>query len=161
MNEIQLLREQLAAERRHVREVAAACAAAYRLAPVRPADAALGRLRRAGCEYLGCVLGWFEERDARLRAYSATSCGDAGRRALEVLGTLAAEGEARAGWEALCDLINGPWDGQRSASAALLDSLAHVADWRAVAAIDADSIYRERALYAQVRAALPPGVALA
>ena len=160
MNEIQLLREQLAAERRHVREVAAAGAAAHRLAPAGPDAAALGRLERACCEYLGCVLGWFEERDARLRAHGATTGGDAGRRALEMLGTLAAHGEARA-WEGLREIIHGPWDAQRSASAALLDSLAHVADWRTVAALDADSIYRERALYAQVRAALPPGVALA
>ena len=58
MNEIRLIRVQLATERLHVGAVATACAAAWSGA----AD-----LRAAGSDYLLCVLGWFDERDGRLR----------------------------------------------------------------------------------------------
>ncbi len=170
MNEIELLRNQLAAERRHVREVATACAAAHASAPQGPGDAALETLRRACGEYLACVLGWFDRRDERLaELYAQHPPPEAGRTALAALGLaghgrealerLGQPGPARESWQALARFINGPWDARRGAIEALLVSNPRVADWRAFGAIDADSVCQERALYARVRAALPPGSA--
>jgi hypothetical protein len=171
MNEIELLRTQLATERRHVREVASACAAAH-LAPAAPAGAALEALRGACTEYLGCVLDWFDRRDERLGELCARlPAGDAGRRALaaldlsgrgrEALERLQHGGPAHESWQALAQFIHGAWDARRGAIEAALASHRRVADWRTFARVDADSVSRERALYARVRAALPAGVELA
>ena len=168
MNEIELLRSQLASERRRVREIASACAAAHRGAPASPARAAPEALRRACTEYLGCVLDWFDERDARLgELYARLPAGNPDRTAVAALGSdgrgrealerLAADGDAPEGWQALAQFINGPWDARRRAVETLLATNPRVADWRAFAGIDADSIGRERALYARCGAALPAG----
>lgn len=170
MNEIQLLRNQLAVERRRVREVASACAAAL-AAPAPPNGAALQALGEACAEYLRCVTGWFDQRDERLgELYARLPAGDAGRRSLEALspggsgpaalGTIAAAAAGGA-WAALAQSIDGEWDARRGAIEALLASNPRVADWRAIAGIDADSIRQERVLYARVCAALPAGVRLA
>lgn len=169
MNEIGLLRNQLATERRHVREVADACAAAHLKAPA--GGGVLERLREACTEYLGCVLGWFDQRDERLGEICARiPAGDAGRGAIaalerggcgrEALTRLAQGGVAHESWQALAQFINSAWDARRGAIEAALASNARVADWRAFGGIDADSVYQERALYARVRAALPEGVEL-
>jgi hypothetical protein len=158
MNEIELLRNQLATERRHVREVASACAAAHAGAPARPGDAALEALRAACSEYLGSVLEWFDRRDRRLSELSELNAqhpaADSGRTALEMLRQAA---PARDAWQALAAFINGPWDAQRGAAEALLAASSRVATWRTVCGIDADSVCQERALYARVHAALPSG----
>lgn len=165
MNEIELLRTQLATERSRVREVASAGAAACSAT----AGAAPGAVHGACAEYLGCVLGWFDERDARLgELYSRRPAGDAGRTAYAALGPggrgrealerHTARGDTREGWQALAQFINGPWDARRGAIEALLAANPRVADWRAYGGIDADSISRERALYARCRAALAAGV---
>lgn len=155
MNEIELLRNQLASERRHVREVASACAAAHAAAPARPGDAALEALRGACGAYLALVLDWFERRDQRLGELCAQHPPpDSGRTALEMLKQAGPEPET---WQALAEFINGPWDARRGAIEALLASNPRVADWRAFSGIDADSICKERALYGRVRAALPSG----
>src|SRR5215472_14075432 len=87
MNEIELLRNQLATERRHVREVASACLAAHGGAPPAAGDAALEALRGACGEYLGCVLDWFDRRDARLgELYARSPSADAGEPAPTALG---------------------------------------------------------------------------
>lgn len=170
MNEIELLRAQLATERRHVREVASACAAAHVSAPAGPADAALEPLRGACGEYLALVLDWFDQRDERLgelcarhpppevggTALAALDLAGRGREALE---RLEQPGPARERWQALARFINGPWDARRGAIEALLASNPRAADWRAFGAIDADSVWQERALYARVRAALACGSA--
>ena len=171
MNEIELLRNQLAAERRHVREVASACAAAHTGARPAPGDAALEAFRGACAEYLGCVLDWFDRRDARLgELYARHSPADAGQRALAALGMagrgrealeeLEARGPAGGSWQALSRFIHGPWDARRGAIEALLASNQRIADWRVFGGIDADSVCHERALYARVRAVLPSGSAL-
>jgi|SRR5215467_3416445 len=170
MNEIELLREQLATERRHVREVASACAAACGGAPAAPGDVALEALRGACAEYLRCVLDWFDRRDARLgELYARRPSADAGPGALaalepagrghEALEELVTRGPASESWQALARFIHGPWDARRGATDALLASNQRIADWRAIAGVDADSVCHERALYARVRAALPSGSA--
>jgi hypothetical protein len=145
MNEIELLRNQLATERRHVREVASACAAAHAGARARPGDAALEALRAACGEYLACVLEWFDQRDLRL-----------GEPAVQH----PAAGSSPEGWNALAAFINGPWNARRDAIEARLASNPRVADWRVFCGIDADSVWRERTLYARVVAALPSGATL-
>ena len=152
MNEIELLRTQLSTERRHVREVAASCAAAARGMPSAPAGSAPDAWRQACTEYLGCVLEWFDERDARLlelydlKAVAALGDGGHGREALE---RLAADSASHSRWQDLERFINGPWDARRAAVEALLATNPRVADWRAFGGIDADSISRERVLYAR------------
>src|SRR5262250_1871579 len=67
MNEVELIRHQLALERAHVGAVADGCANAMQGATGDLATAdSLGNFRRACVEYLACVLAWFEERDQRL-----------------------------------------------------------------------------------------------
>ena len=168
MNEVELLRNQLVTERRHVREVVSACATAPAGAPAHPGNAAPEALRAACAEYLGCVLGWFDRRDRRLdELYALRPVADPGRTALAALGIaghsrealerLKQAGPAPGTWQSLAAFINGPWDARRGAIEALLASNPRVADWRALAGIDADSVSEERALYARVRAALRPG----
>jgi hypothetical protein len=153
VNEIQLLRAQLDGERRRVREVAAACAAALGDGAAGTPDA----LTQACTTYLACVLRWFEARDARLRSGAVLDQGSA-REALALLG---AAGATPAAWRALALFIQGAWDERRGAIDALLAAHGSVADWRALAGVDADSICLERTLYGQVRAALPAGIELA
>lgn len=168
MNEIELLRTQLATERSHVREIARACAAAHPVTGAVPAGAASEALRQACAEYLRCALEWFDERDARLEElYALRPAGDAGRTAVAALGSSGRGREAlerlatkggREDWQAAAQFIEGPWDARRGAIEALLAANPRVADWRAFGGIDADSIGRERALYARCRAALLAGV---
>jgi hypothetical protein len=152
VNEIELLRTQLATERRHVREVAASCAAAARGVPPAPAGSAPDAWRQACTEYLGCVLEWFDERDARLLELydrkAVAALGDAGH-GREALERLAAATASHGRWQDLERFINGPWDARRAAVDALLATNPRVADWRVFGGIDADSICRERALYAR------------
>jgi hypothetical protein len=168
MNEIELLRNQLATERRRVREVASTCAAAHRAEPAMCDPEALASLRAACTAYLACVLDWFERRDERLRELSAPRPGGDPGPALEAalnlsggrgaaLARLAADGPARDRWQVLAGFIDGPWDTRRGAIEAALASNPRVADWRAFSGIDADSVWQERALYARFRAALPAG----
>lgn len=171
MNEIELLRNQLATERRRVREIAGACAALLG-APAPRAGAAPEALSAASTEYLGCVLDWFDRRDERLgELYARLPAGDARGRALAALGPggrgrealerLAGSGAARERWQAFARFIDDAWDARRGTVEALLASNPRVADWRAIAGIDADSICQERALYARFRAALASGAASA
>ena len=76
MNEVEIIRQQLALERAHVGTVANACANAMQgdAGAKAPGDA-LWQFRRACVDYLACVLAWFEERDQRLADLGA----DAGR----------------------------------------------------------------------------------
>lgn len=182
MNEIQLLRAQLVTEHRHVREVVCACVAAHAAAGGVRDVAALAAFRQACAEYLGCVLGWFEERDQRLAGwYAALPADDPGRGALAALGergsgaeamerlaaaitperVSAADGSAAGGWRELALFVAGAWDARRGSIEALLASKLRVADWRAFSRLDADSIVEERTRYARVRATLPPSVELA
>src|SRR5215469_17715528 len=183
MNEVELIRHQLALERAHVGAVADSCANAMQGAtrPLANADS-LGNFRRVCVEYLACVLAWFEERDQRLTDLLQARFvpTDPARRALEEV--LVREGSSRevlakleaacadttssgsAGrqqrWREFSEFFNGVWSTRRDALDALLSADSRVTDWRTFGGIDADTILEERRRYAQVCAHVPPGVIL-
>lgn len=170
VNEIQLIRGQLHAELHRAVAVAEACAEA--LAATEPsghdARAAITAFRRAGAAYLARVLGSFAARDQRLgERYRQLPLGESERRAVEkVLAGGGSSLEAREQleqerWQELFRFVTGPWKTRRDAIDRALESRLRVADWRALAGIDADSILEERRLYAQVRQHRPPGTAAA
>src|ERR1700730_3108817 len=103
MNEIQLIRAQLTAERQHASTVANACATALgrRNSVASSSGSSLEELRQACVDYLVRVLAWFEERDQRLTALwpARLAPGDAARRALEDV--LASPGRSREALEEL------------------------------------------------------------
>jgi hypothetical protein len=179
MNEVQLIRGQLAAERVHAGAVAAACATAARSTPEEPLR---GEFGQACVEYLVRVLAWFEERDQRagdlVRGRSGAAA--AGRALEEALsrpgrsrdalakleravaaGSDTAAAEASGLWQDFARYFDGVWSARRDAIDARLAEELRPAQWRIVAGIDADSILEERRRFARVRATLPPGVALA
>ncbi len=158
MNEIELIRAQLATERQHVGAVARACATTRSQAV---------DLRAAGLDYLSCVLGWFEARDQRLgellRARPAveepfwhdlqTAQAQPGV-SVAALGKLQATSSTVA-WRAFASVIDTAWGPRRDALDALLTHLTRVADWRRIAGIDADSILEERRLFDAMAANAP------
>jgi hypothetical protein len=182
MNEIQLIRQQLALERQHVGAVANACATLAADATGAPALETLGQFRRACVDYLACVLAWFEERDQRLAELlqARSPVADPPRHAVEE--ALARRGRSREtlakleaacatstattgaarqqAWREFAEHFNGAWSVRRDAIDALLANDTRVADWRTFGGIDADSILEERRRYARVQAQAPPGVAL-
>ena len=173
MNEVELIRHQLALERSHVGAVANACANAMQgdAGAVASSDS-LGQFRRVCIEYLACVLPWFEERDQRLTELLQARSDpiDPARRgrSREVLAKLEAAcadtttgsaGEQQ-GWREFAEFFNGIWSARRDALDALLYTNSRATDWRTFGGIDADSIFEERRRYAQVCAQVPPGVAL-
>ncbi len=186
MNEIQLIRAQLTAERQHASTVANACATALgrRNSVASSSGSALEEFRQACVDYLVCVLAWFEERDQRLTDLwpARLAPGDAARRALEdvlagpgrsreALEKLAAalactsaassRNNALENWREFAQFFNGVWSARRDAIDALLAANTRTTDWRVIAGIDADSILEERARYARVRTTLPAGASLA
>lgn len=185
MNEIQLIRRQLTAERQHAGAVATACVSALQRAdgnPVPPSPT-LGEFRQACVDYLVCVLTWFEERDQRLAdlAQARLAPADPARRALEdvlarpgrsrdaleklevacATGSAGGRGSAlKERWLDFARYFGSVWGTRRDGLDALLASNTRVTDWRAVGGIDADSMLEERQRYARVCALLPPGVSL-
>lgn len=138
MNEIELIRTQLATERMHLREVAAAT--------IGPGD---GIARR---QYLVRVLEWFAARDERLGQLlpvaQALSAPGSSREALNRLPD--ARGGSTQEWRAFAHFVAGDWASRRGQLDALL-AQEPLVTWRAVAGIDADSILEERALYEAAR----------
>jgi len=182
VNEIQLIRAQLDAEREHAGMVARACAAVLsRSGGAAPASGSpLEAFRQACVDYLVCVLAWFEERDRRLGALvngygpehptrdaldEALARRGRSRDALEKLEAAFAlapdPGAPKNLWAEFAHFLDGPWTSRRDALDALLASNPRPAEWRQVSGIDADAILEERARYARIEKSLPPGVALA
>lgn len=171
MNEIEIIRSQLDVERSHATEVANACAAAFGTADaVPPATEATALFRDAGVSYLVWVLARFEERDQTLSELPAarqlgnliTRSGTS-REALSRLETALAASDsaaARAAWQEFARFFNSAWAPRRTALERGLMEHLDVVDWRAVCAIDADSILDERNRYARVAAHLPAGIEL-
>src|SRR4029077_13727237 len=119
MNEVQLIRNQLALERAHASAVANACATVPQAdAAAGPARESLCEVRRACVKYLACVLAWFEERDQRLTDLIQLrfDAADPARRAFEeVLARVGRSRDALAKLEAACAAAAGtagrptPW----------------------------------------------------
>ena len=182
MNEVELIRNQLALERTHAGAVANACATAMQGdAGAGETGDSLGQFRGACVDYLACVLAWFEERDQRLTdlLQARLRSPDPARssfeevlarpgRSREVLakleaacaGTSAGSAARRQGWREFAEYFNAVWSARRDALDALLSADSRATDWRTFGGIDADSILEERRRYAQVRSRVPPGVAL-
>ena len=182
MNELEIIRSQLAVEQSHAADVTHACATVF--AATQPPPAFEVALFREACvSYLVWVLARFEERDQTLsellasRRPAANGTAAAGaqqlasligrsggsREALSRLEGALAAGDtpaARAGWQEFARFFDTAWLPRRAAlERALAEHLA-VADWRAVSAIDADFILDERNRFARVVAQLPAGIEL-
>jgi hypothetical protein len=183
VNEIQLIRNQLALERTHAGAVANACATALQADGGTGAGSdSLAQFRGACVDYLACVLAWFEERDQRLTDLLQARFGarDPARQALEevlvrpgrsreALARLeiacadvpaSSSGDRQQGWREFAEYFNGVWSTRRDALDAVLFANERPADWRTLGGIDADSILEERRRYALVAARMPPGVTL-
>jgi hypothetical protein len=185
MNEVELIRAQLSVERQHAAEVSQACVSALWAAVSAGGEslAGLQPFRQASVEYLVWVLARFEERDQVFRdlVHSRFGVDDPARRtadeALSLAGssrdvlakfeaalasTTGSPAASSAGtdphWDEFLQFFSGAWSARRDQLDSLLEREATVADWRAVAAIDADSIFEERSRYARVRSTLPAGV---
>jgi hypothetical protein len=182
MNELEIIRSQLAIEQAHAAEVVDACAAVFgRTDPV-PSASDASPFREASVSYLVWVLARFEERDQTLTELLASRQAAGGsaaagaqqlvslvgrsgtsREALSRLEAALRAGEspaARAGWQEFGRFFNSAWAPRRAALEAALVEHLPVADWRAVCAIDADSILDERNRFGRVAAQLPPGTEL-
>lgn len=180
MNEIELIRAQLVAERTHAARVTRACIGA--LGAAQPAEANAIRLFRDTCvSYLVWVLTRFEQRDqllAELLKGLAPGCGE-GTAAVELAGIAARPGTSRealskleaaldastpeavrSAWEAFAHFFESAWSARRIAIEEHLSRLPGILHWRAVCAVDADSILEERTRYAQVAGQLPRGLTL-
>lgn len=185
MNEIEIIRSQLGAEQSHAAEVANACAAAFGSTGSLPASTEATALFREACvSYLVWVLARFEERDQTLseliaarqaatgNAAAAASVRQLGslvarsgtsREALARLEAALAAGEseaALAAWQEFARFFNSAWAPRRAALERALAEHLNVTDWRAVCAIDADSILDERGRFARVATQLPTGIEL-
>ena len=182
MNEVELIRAQLLAERTHAAEVAHACVAAIDAA--QPADTAAVRAFRDACvSYLVWVLTRFEQRDQllaeRLQELSSPSAdshadtlpaglaevagrpGTSREALLKLQSALeASPATARIAWQAFAHFFESAWSERRAAIEQQLTELPGVANWRAVCAVDADSILEERNRYARVAGQLPQGITL-
>jgi hypothetical protein len=175
MNELEIIRAQLAVQQTHAAEVANACAAAL--------GEATAAFREASVSYLVWVLSQFEERDQTLAELLASrqsaangaaaastrhlagliSRSGTSREALSRLEAALAAGEsaaAGASWQEFARFFNSAWAPRRAALEGALAEHLGMADLRAVCAIDADSILDERSRFARVVAQLPGGIEL-
>jgi hypothetical protein len=189
MNEVELIRSQLATERRHAEEVANACASALDDPDAQLFDSqALGHFCQTCVDYLVWVLARFEQRDQVLiDLRDSRPAGEERRRALqeihgrpgksrEALARLEAAVGRPSGeqpgpaeesvpsspnlWREFAEFFNRDWSSRRDALDEVFSRAATVAEWRMISAIDADSILDERSRFARVQAAAPPSVQL-
>lgn len=182
MNELEIIRSQLTAEQSHAAQVANACATVFGGRGAVPSEAT-ALFREACVSYLVWVLARFEERDQTLselvaaRQSQANGAAAASARALAALisrsGTsrealarleaALAAGEsagAHTAWQEFARFFDSAWAARRGALEGALAEHFGVADWRAVCAIDADSMLDERKRFERVVAQLPSGVQL-
>ncbi len=177
MNEVELIRAQLSLERQHAAAVSHALSAAAAQGSER-----LDAFREASVDYLVWTLSRFEERDqvfhdlvrgrfaadeaVRRAAEEVFALPGTSREALAKLEAALREGPApRSGpgarlWADFVEFFDGVWRTRRDALDQLFARHARITDWRAMSAIDADSIFDERNRYSRVRETLPVGVTL-
>lgn len=141
MNELEIIRRQLATEEQHFAEVARACQAAIAGAAFEPGSG----FARACAGYFAFAVARLDpdanrSLESQLHAAQAVDAG----RWREFL--MAFESQSRRHFSGL---------GER------LRPGVPVSEWRRISRIDADSIVAERARYAEITAALPAGVSLA
>jgi hypothetical protein len=164
MNEIELIRTQLSAERQHATAAARACASA----PATTPDAPIEPFRAVAVEYLTWVLSRCEEREQffqdllrkrfaaenphRRAVEAALGLPGSNREALEKLERAPASGS---GGAEFLHFFNGPWSLRRDELDRLLEAHTKVTDWRTVSGIDADSMVDERNRWARVKATMP------
>ena len=147
MNETDIIKKQLATERQHFADVASACFSVIRQARVEQADFDhSGGFAQACRDYFGFALTRFE---GSARSDLAARFDGA-----------AQPWQAAGQWLAFLETFNAESHRRFSALDALSARAVSVAEWRAVSKVDADTIFRERALYERVKAALPAGVTL-
>jgi hypothetical protein len=177
MNEIELIRAQLSLERQH----AAAVSHALSAAAAQGGDRLASRdaFREASVDYLAWVLSRFEEREQVFHDLVRTrfAADDENRRAAEDIFALPGtsrealarlEAALRKGsdsgssrlWADFLQFFDEAWRTRRDALDQLFARHARITDWRAMSAIDADSIFDERNRYSRVRATLPEGIEL-
>jgi hypothetical protein len=179
MNELEIIRSQLAVEQAHAADVVNACAAAFGSTDAASVPSkATAPFREACVSYLVWVLARFEERDQTLsellesrqspvngsvaasarQLASLISRPGTSREALSRLEAALGAGEsaaARAGWQEFARFFNSAWMPRRTALEGALTEHLGVSDWRAVCAIDADSILDERNRFGRVAGARP------
>jgi hypothetical protein len=150
VNEIQIIQQQLATEQQHFADVANAVAASIDTFPIgaeAPDEGPFAALFNALSDY-------FAFADKRWRTGLGTGT--------QTVSTPPAQDSngTKLPWLDFRKIYQGELQKRKLALAALSARNPPIAQWRAIAKIDADSIVTERELYARVKAALPAGVAL-
>jgi len=179
MNEVELIRAQLALERQHAFDIARALSAAGSRNAASPDS--WQSFRQGSVDYLVWILSRFEEREQTFRDLLRGRAGHdeserrAVERALDLPGTsrealMKLEAAVDSGsrtevervgrWTDFEQFLAGVWSARRDELDKLFAQQARVTDWRTVSGIDADSIFDERSRYAKVRATLPSGIEL-
>jgi hypothetical protein len=183
-SEVELIRRQLAHERRHATLVAQACVTALEASRVQVLDSLdLTAFCQTCIEYLVWVLKRFEQRDRMQLSlgYSRHGGEDRRRELAEVLGRAGRSREALtrletaldhagekgmsaqahpATWREFAQFFCGDWSARHEALDEIFGRIATVAEWRSVAGIDGGSILDERNRFARVQAAAPHGIEL-
>jgi hypothetical protein len=169
MDELAIIRGQIATERRHLIAVKAACRTALSAGRATTGVDDFARVAGDYLLYLGRRLLAQDHAHAVLLRPRLASSDAASHRLLDDLeATLkqlrvalqALEGEADrvAGLFDYLEFVDGALAKRRHALEPLLTAHYSIEDWRATASVDADSIIEERERYAACQAAAPPGV---
>lgn len=170
MDELTLLREQVATERRHLAAAKAACREALASGAAGPSQAFL----RAAGEYLAFAVRRLIAQDQAhsllLRPRIARE--DAGshaqldsldaalKSARAALAAFDAAADPAAAARGLIATLEAELAPRRHALTALMTAHYSIDDWRVASCVDADSILEERERYAALGAALPAGLTL-
>jgi hypothetical protein len=147
MNEIDIIKKQLATERQHFAEVASTFFSVLGSADF---DSS-GGFAQACRDYFDFALTRFEgsaRRDLAARFDGAK------------LSQASTDRLASGSWRSFLEAFNAESNRRFAALDALSARTVSVTEWRAISKIDADTIFRERAFYERVAAALPAGITL-
>jgi hypothetical protein len=172
MNEVELIRTQLATERRHATLVAGACVRALEEAAELLPSLDLTSFCQTCVDYLVWVLVRFEARDRSLLAGG----GEDRRKLAEIIGGAGHSRDALArlqssleratpeslerSWREFAQYFSADWSARRLAVDEIFGRTATLAEWRSMASIDERSILDERNRFVRVQACAPPGIEL-